>query len=111
MGMVTFEQFDIVIITLDPAVGSEMKKTRPCLIISPDEMNRNLRTLIVGPLTSTIKDYPTRILINFQDRVSSLALDQICAIDRSRIIRKIGFIDSKEIRKEVSDLLREIFAI
>ena len=88
--MVAYPQREEVwLVSLEPTIGSEIKKTRPCVIISPNETNRLLRTVIVAPLTSTIKNYPTRIVINFQNRQSSVVLDQIRTVDKSRLTKKI----------------------
>lgn len=74
------QRFDVVLVNLDPTVGSEIKKTRPCLIISPDEMNRHIRTVIVAPMTTAGKNYPTRITCTFQDQKGQIVLDQIRTI-------------------------------
>lgn len=84
------KQYQIVLVNLDPTPGSEMKKTRPCLIISPDEMNDSLRTLLIAPLTTTIRAYPWRVAINFQRKKGMVALDQIRTIDKRRIIGRLG---------------------
>jgi len=95
MAVVETCRFDIFLISLDPAQGSEIKKTRPCVVISPDEMNKHIRTLIVAPLTSTLKDYPTRIPVIFEGKKGNIVLDQIRTIDRTRIIKKLGVLDKK----------------
>jgi mRNA interferase MazF len=102
-------RFDVFLINLDPTVGSEIKKARPCLIISPDEMNRYIRTVIVAPMTTAGKDYPTRIFCEFQGRKGQIVLDQIRTIDKTRLIRKVGAIDPK-IQAEVISTLQSIFA-
>lgn len=80
-------QYQIILVNLDPTVGSEIKKTRPCVIISPDEMNKYLRTVVVAPMTSTSKSYPTRIEIRHNDTPGWIVLDQIRTVDRSRVIK------------------------
>src|SRR5439155_1208092 len=82
-------------VSLDPTVGSEMRKTRPCLIVSPDEINRHLRTVIVAPMTTTERPYPTRVSVTFQGRRGQVAMDQLRAIDRDRMVRKLGTISAK----------------
>jgi mRNA interferase MazF len=83
-------QYDIVLVGLDPTVGAEMQKTRPCVVISPDEMNDSLRTVQVAPLTTNTRRYPWRVAINFQRRNGMVALDQIRTIDKRRVIRRLG---------------------
>ena len=103
------ERFDVYLINLDPTVGSEIKKTRPCLVISPDEMNRWIRTVIVAPMTTKGQPYPTRVLCEFQGKEGQVVLDQIRTVDKSRLVRKLGQI-SKLAQKEVLATLAEIFA-
>ncbi|MBD3808923.1 MAG: type II toxin-antitoxin system PemK/MazF family toxin [Sulfuricurvum sp.] len=90
----SYAQYSIILVNLDPTIGSEIQKTRPCVIISPDEMNQSIRTLLIAPMTSTIKCYPSRIII---DKKSSIALDQIHCIDKSRVIKIIGIIPTSSI--------------
>jgi len=92
-------QYDIYWVTLDPAVGAEIKKTRPCIVISPNEINYYLRTILIAPLTSTIKNIPFRIKLHINNKASMIALDQIRAIDKSRLQRKITGADMNTIRK------------
>jgi len=106
---VVVNRFDVFLINLDPTVGSEIKKTRPCLIISPDEMNRYIRTVIVAPMTTAGKDYPTRIQCEFQDKEGQIVLDQIRTIDKSRLIKKIGAVDP-QVQAEVISTLQSMFA-
>ena len=103
------KRFDVYLINLDPTVGSEIQKTRPCLVISPDEMNRNIRTAIVAPMTSAGKDYPTRVSCKFRKKQGQIVLDQIRTIDKSRLIKKLGTIDSKA-QLEVISILQRMFA-
>ena len=84
------KQYDIVLVGLDPTIGAEMKKTRPCIVLSPDEMNDPLRTVQVAPLTTNIRAYPWRVSITFQRKKGMVALDQIRTIDKRRIIRRLG---------------------
>ncbi len=80
-------RFDICIVSLDPAYGSEIKKTRPCVVRSPDEMSHNINTVIIAPMTSSIKKYPTRVPIEFQGKKKQIALDQIRTVDKVRLIK------------------------
>ena len=91
------KQYQIVLVNLDPTMGSEMKKTRPCVIISPDEMNKYLRTIVVAPMTSNSKNYPTRVPVKHNNTKGWVALDQIRTIDRQRIIKILGNLTEKEI--------------
>jgi len=108
MGMVV-NRFDVYLINLDPTVGSEIQKTRPCLIISPDEMNKYIRTVIVAPLTSAGKDYPTRVSCKFKKKRGQIVLDRIRTIDKVRLIKKLGSIDP-ETQLEVISVLQRLFA-
>lgn len=90
----TVSQFEVYVIELDPTVGTEIKKTRPCVVISPDAINRNLTTIIVAPLTHTIKDFPSRVLCNFNKEDGQIVLDQIRSVDKKRLKKKIGKIDT-----------------
>jgi len=108
MAMV-INRFDVYLINLDPTIGSEIQKTRPCLIISPDEMNRHIRTVIVAPMTTAGKDYPTRIECNFKKKKGQIVLDQIRTIDKTRLIKKLGNIDP-ETQIEVISFLQRLFA-
>lgn len=102
------KQYQVVLVNLDPTLGSEIHKTRPCLIISPNEMNKHLRTLIIAPLTSTSKAYPTRIEVQFGDRKGWIVLDQIRTIDKERVLKIMGKIAKTEINL-VKSVIREIF--
>jgi mRNA interferase MazF len=101
-------QYDIVLVNLDPTLGSEMKKTRPCVIISPNEMNKYLQTIVVAPITSSSKPYPTRVEINLKKTKGWVVLDQIRSIDRQRITKIIEPIPFKEIAL-IKDIIRETF--
>ena len=108
MAMVV-NRFDVYLINLDPTIGSEIQKTRPCLIISPDEMNRHIRTVIVAPMTTADMDYPTRVTCKFKKKKGQIVLDQIRTIDKTRLIKKVGTIDP-EIQLEVISVLQRLFA-
>lgn len=103
------ERFDVYLVNLDPTVGSEIRKARPCLIISPDEMNRHIATVIVAPMTTKGRNYPTRVKCTFQGKGGQVVLDQIRTIDKVRLVQKLGRID-KDIQGEVLTILAEIFA-
>ena len=106
MGMV-INQYEVYLVDLDPTQGSEIQKTRPCLVISPNEMNHFINTIIIAPMTTKSHKYPTRIEINFENKNGWIILDQIRTIDKSRLIKKMGKIDKKTIQK-VKDTLREM---
>jgi mRNA interferase MazF len=108
MAMVV-NRFDVYLTNLDPTVGSEIQKTRPCLIISPDEMNRHIRTVIVAPMTTAGKIYPTRITCKFKKKKGQIVLDQIRTIDKTRLIKKLGTIDSNT-QLEVISVLQRLFS-
>ncbi|MCP4579750.1 MAG: type II toxin-antitoxin system PemK/MazF family toxin [Deltaproteobacteria bacterium] len=103
------KRFDVYRVNLDPTVGSEIQKTRPCLVISPDEMNRNIRTVIIAPMTSARKDYPTRVPCIFRKKQGQIVLDQIRTIDKTRLIKKLGAIDSKA-QLDVISISQRLFA-
>ncbi|MCP9292731.1 type II toxin-antitoxin system PemK/MazF family toxin [Gracilimonas sediminicola] len=103
------KRFEVHLISLDPTKGSEIKKTRPCLIISPDEMNKHIRTVIIAPMTSTIKNYPTRVTTTFQGKKGQIVLDQIRTVDKTRLIKSLGTISSSAEEKVLSTL-QEMFA-
>ena len=103
------KRFDIFLVSLDPTVGSETKKTRPCLVISPDEMNRNIRTVLIAPMTTANKDYPTRISCAFRKKHGQIALDQIRTIDKARLVKKLGTLDATT-QSDVISILQTLFA-
>jgi mRNA interferase MazF len=106
---VTYPRRDEVwLITLNPTRGSEIKKTRPCLVVSPDEMNEPLRTVIVAPMTTTKRTYPTRVNLTFRNKTGQIALDQLRAVDRERLVRKLGTV-SGTTASDVSGVLVEMF--
>lgn len=101
-------QYRIFLVNLDPTIGSEIRKTRPCVVISPDEMNMHLRTVVIAPLTTSSKNYPTRVNIEHSKKEGKVVLDQIRTIDKRRIVRKLGELSNKEI-KEIKVVIRETF--
>ncbi|MCE9498955.1 MAG: type II toxin-antitoxin system PemK/MazF family toxin [Leptospira sp.] len=92
-------QYDVFLINLDPTIGREIKKSRPCVVISPNEMNRFIGTVIIAPLTTKSKSYPTRAELSFQNKKGWVILDQIRTVDKSRLVKKLGKIDSKTIQR------------
>ena len=97
-------QYEVYLITLDPTIGHEIKKARPCLIISPDEMNKNISTVIIAPMTTQSRFYPTRIPLRFTGKEVWIVLDQLRTVDRKRLIKKLGEIDQKTINKVKSTI-------
>jgi mRNA interferase MazF len=87
------KQFDVYSVNLDPTTGSEFRKTRPGVIVSPDVMNKHLKTVIVAPLTSTLKGYPSRVHTRFKGQDGEIALDQVRAVDKTRLVKRLGKID------------------
>jgi mRNA interferase MazF len=108
MGMEVV-RFQVYLVALDPTLGSEIQKTRPCVIISPDEMNRHIRTVIVAPMTTKGRDYPTRIGCSFQGKKAQVVLDQIRTVDKVRLVKLLGTLDSKN-GDRVLQVLHEMFA-
>jgi mRNA interferase MazF len=102
-------RFDVYIVVLDPTVGSEIQKARPCLIISPDEMNRHIATVIVAPMTTKGQSYPTRVACTFQGKEGQVVLDQIRTVDKSRLARNLGQIGD-DTQREVLSVLNEMFS-
>ncbi len=101
-------QYDIVLVNLDPTIGSEMKKTRPCVVLSPNEMNKYLQTIVIAPMTSSSKPYPTRVEVKHKATKGWIAIDQIRTIDRMRIVKRFEPLTDKEIEK-VKDIIQETF--
>lgn len=101
-------QYEIVLVNLDPTVGSEMKKTRPCVILSPNEMNKYLQTIVVAPMKSNSKPYPTRVEVNHKATKAWIAIDQIRTIDRIRIVKRFETLTDKEI-DQVKAIIKETF--
>jgi len=102
------KQYQIVLVNLDPTIGNEIKKTRPCVIISPNEMNKYLRTIIVAPKTTTSRKYPTRIEVKQDQKTGWIVIDQIRTIDKQRIIKILGKLSQLEI-KELKSVIKETF--
>ncbi len=106
--MLNYLQYDVVIVNLDPTIGSEMKKKRPCLIVSPNEINKNLSTITVCPITSQSKKYPTRVLFELDEVPNWIVIDQIRTIDKNRITKIIASLDADSIIK-VKAIIKETF--
>ena len=104
MGMV-IRQYDIFLVNLDPSVGHEIQKTRPCVVISPDEMNRHIGTVIIAPMTTKSKDYPTRVGIRFQNKSGWIVLDKIRTVDKNRLVRKQGKLEDEQ-KEQVKRVLQ-----
>jgi mRNA interferase MazF len=102
-------RFDVYLVNLDPEPSNDAKNTRPCVVISPDEMNRNISTVIIAPLSTAAAPYPTRIPIKFLNSDRMVVLDQIRTVDRARLVKSIGLVDVSE-RKAILDRLAEMFA-
>lgn len=102
-------RYEVHLVNLDPTQGAEIQKTRPCVVISPDEMNAHIRTVIVAPMTSAQRDYPTRISLSFQGKSGQIVLDHIRTVDKSRLIRRLVMI-SDETAHAAAALLQEMFA-
>jgi len=101
-------QYKIVLVNLDPTAGSEIRKTRPCVVISPDEMNRHLNTLVIAPMTTSSRNYPTRMEISHDNKQGWVVLDQVRTIDKKRVIRILGILSSEDI-KELKAIIRETY--
>jgi mRNA interferase MazF len=106
---VVVKRFDVYLVSLDPTVGAEIQKTRPCLIISPDEMNAYIQTAIVAPMTTKARNYPTRVPCRFEGKDAHIVLDQLRTVDKSRLIKRLGRI-SPAAQKRVLGVLAELFA-
>jgi mRNA interferase MazF len=102
-------RFEVHLVALDPTIGSEIQKTRPCLVVSPDDMNHTIRTVIVAPMTTRGQPYPTRVPCRFKQKNGQVVLDQLRTVDRSRLITKLGRIDANT-ATAVLDVLRDMFA-
>jgi mRNA interferase MazF len=99
---------EVWLVSLDPTHGVEMQKTRPCLVVSPDEMNLNLQTVIIAPMTTVSRPYPTRVSLRFQGKHGQVALDQLRAVDRQRLVRKLGTVSTSTAHR-AADILLEMF--
>jgi mRNA interferase MazF len=109
MAMV-ISRFEVYLINLDPTIGHEIKKTRPCLVISPDEMNEYISTVIVAPMTTKGRPYPTRIPCSFQGKKGQIVLDQIRTVDKKRLVKSLGYI-SKKAQVKTLGVLQEMFSL
>jgi mRNA interferase MazF len=101
-------QYEIVLVNLDPTIGSEMKKTRPCVVLSPNEMNKFLQTIVVAPMTSSSKPYPTRVEVKHKQTKGWIVIDQIRTIDKARIVKRFELLTEKEVEK-VKNVIKETF--
>lgn len=101
------KQYEIYLINLDPIVGFEIQKSRPCIVISPNEMNQFIGTVMIAPMTTASKCYPTRVALTFQGKNGSVVLDQIRTVDKSRLVQKLGTADSKTIQK-IKKVIKEM---
>jgi mRNA interferase MazF len=101
-------QYAVVLVNLDPTIGSEIKKTRPCVVISPDEMNNHLQTITIAPMTTQSKKYPTRVEVKHHDETGWVVIDQIRTIDKKRVLKLLGKLSDKEIIK-IKEIIRETF--
>ena len=102
-------RYDIHVVDLDPTRGSEIRKTRPCVVVSPDEMNRHVRTAIIAPMTSARRDCPTRVDVTFRRRQGQVALDRIRTVDSSRLVRHLGRVPERQARL-IAETLQSMFA-
>src|SRR5438128_901416 len=102
-------RFEVHLVNLDPTVGSEIRKTRPCVVVSPDEINHHLRTVIVAPLTTKGRPYPSRVPCRLQGKAGLVVLDQIRTVDQARLVKKLGRLGDRTAR-QVLDVLQEMFA-
>ncbi len=108
MDVVAVRRFDVFLVSLDPTVGAEIKKTRPCVVISPDEMNRHISTVVVAPLTSKGNDYPSRVRLTFRGKRGQVVLDQVRTVDKARLVKRLGTL-TETTAKAVSQRLVEMF--
>ncbi len=107
---VVISRFEVYLVSLDPASGHEMRKTRPCLVVSPDEMNHHIGAVIVAPMTTGGGMYPTRIPVTFKKKRGRIALDQIRTVDKTRLVKRLGKIGGETARR-VSLTLQEMFTL
>jgi mRNA interferase MazF len=105
---VVVSRFDVYLVSLDPTIGAEIQKTRPCLIVSPDEMNSAIQTAIIAPMTTKARNYPTRVSCRFEGKDAEIVLDQLRTVDKSRLIKRLGRI-SPATQKRVLSVLAELF--
>lgn len=110
MGVVSaVRRYDVYLVDLDPTQGPEIRKTRPCVVISPDEMNRHIRTVIIAPMTSVVRHYPTRVDVSFQRKKGQVVLDQIRTVDKSRLVKQLGRLHEARGRG-IAGTLQQMFA-
>ncbi len=102
-------RFEVYLVNLDPTVGSEIRKKRPCVVISPDEMNQHIRTVIVAPMTTSGQAYPTRVGCQFRGKSGQVVLDQIRTVDKARLVKRLGRLDQRATHRVLS-VLGEMFA-
>jgi len=103
------QRYEVYLVDLDPTQGSEIRKTRPCVVVSPDEMNRHIRTVIIAPMTSTQRSYPSRVNVTFQKKRGQVVLDQLRTVDKTRLVRRLGVLPDARAR-DVAGILQEMFA-
>ncbi|MEA5479303.1 type II toxin-antitoxin system PemK/MazF family toxin [Pseudanabaena galeata UHCC 0370] len=108
MGL-NVKRFDVFLVNLDPTIGNEIQKTRPCVVISPDEMNRYISTVIIAPMTTRGRVYHTRVICQFQEKAEQIVIDQIRTVDKTRLVKRLGQISQDE-QKLVLGILAEMFA-
>ncbi len=108
--MVMVKRFEVYLVNLDPVIGHEICKTRPCLVISPDEMNHHIQTVIIAPMTTQGTHYPTRIPLVFQNKNGQIVLDQIRTVDKHRLVKRLGVI-SEDTQRQVLFMLAEMFSL
>lgn len=101
-------QYSIVLVNLDPTLGSEIQKTRPCVVVSPNEMNKFLNTIVIAPMTYNTKEYPTRVPVKFEQKKGTIAIDQIRTVDKKRIVKTLGALTFQEI-KSIKEKIKETF--
>ena len=101
------EQYSVYLLNLNPTIGHEIKKTRPCVVLSPNEMNKYLKTIIIAPMTTKSHDYPTRVKLRFAGKTGWIVIDQIRTVDRQRFIKKMGILEAKTI-KEIKEKIQEM---
>ena len=106
---VVVKRFDVFLVSLDPTIGGEIKKTRPCLVVSPDEMNRHIRTVIVAPMTTKGAAYPTRVSSRIKGKQGQIVLDQLRTVDKTRLVRKLGTL-TRPTQGQVLSVLAEMFS-
>jgi mRNA interferase MazF len=106
--MTDYSQYEIIVVNLDPTVGSEIKKKRPCVIVSPNEMNKHLSTIVVCPITSQSKNYPTRVCFDLEGQNNWIVIDQIRTIDKSRVMKSIGHLDAKTLG-QLKNIIKETY--